>query len=221
MESYQVTLSDKRDHNFHECVPMGMQYEVWRNSSGLLDRQDGPAVIARDPTTSRVTFEGWYSNGVLHRDGGPAVIVNEWEDSFQLEWHQHGRLHREGAPSFIIQETLATGIVNSIERWHQHGNLHRVGGPASISLSPSGIIEREVWAINGYYHRLDGPSELERDGETGVVTEENWMEGEIYQRSNGPAFVRRDKHTGHVIEQVYFRDGQRIPHGNAPSPTLD
>lgn len=70
----------------------GPQEKCFVNDSGLLHREDGPAVIGHEG------YEYWYKNGVLHREDGPAVVHApsgaEW-------WYHRGSLHREDGPAIV------------------------------------------------------------------------------------------------------------------------
>ena len=50
--------------------------------SGLLHREDGPAIIRNDGA------KFWYKNGRLHREDGPAII---WKDGEVQWWLNHDR----------------------------------------------------------------------------------------------------------------------------------
>ena len=41
--------------------------KIWRNPTGLVHREDGPAIEYADGA------KAWYINGTLHREDGPAV----------------------------------------------------------------------------------------------------------------------------------------------------
>jgi hypothetical protein len=61
----------------------------WRNESGELHREDGPAIEGANGTKK------WYLNGKLHRVDGPAI---EWEDG-DKEWWLNGKRHRVDGPA--------------------------------------------------------------------------------------------------------------------------
>lgn len=61
----------------------------WKTPSGLLHREDGPAVILIDGT------QDWWVNGEKHRVDGPAVILPGY---FQA-WYLHNKLHRGNGPA--------------------------------------------------------------------------------------------------------------------------
>ena len=51
--------------------------KFWRNSQGLLHREDGPAVEWHDGNKS------WFINGQYHREDGPA---HTWNNGGQSWW---------------------------------------------------------------------------------------------------------------------------------------
>jgi hypothetical protein len=61
----------------------------WRNSEGLLHREDGPAYEGAN------NIRMWYQNGQLHREDGPAI---EWLDGTR-SWYLNGQRHRTDGPA--------------------------------------------------------------------------------------------------------------------------
>jgi hypothetical protein len=57
---------------YRVTVSHGGKKQRWRNEEGLLDREDGPALI--DPE-----YCAYYKNGQIHRVGGPAIYSTEGE----------------------------------------------------------------------------------------------------------------------------------------------
>ncbi len=94
----------------------------WRNLSGALHREDGPAI---EYTSG---CKKYFLNGELHREDGPAI---EWPDgiiqkSFNLEnengvcysgrsWWKHGKMHRIGGPALIIDNGLSEWWVDGVQ----------------------------------------------------------------------------------------------------------
>jgi hypothetical protein len=77
---------------------------VWRNSEGLLHREDGPAVEYANGTRM------WYLNNQRHREDGPAV---EWVSGTRM-WCRNGQLHRESGP--------AVEWADGRRAWHLNGH---------------------------------------------------------------------------------------------------
>ena len=75
----------------------------WRNSSGRLHREDGPAVERANG------YRAWYINGRLHREGGPAVEYTN-RDKY---WYINGQFHREDGP--------AVEYANGVGVWYIDG----------------------------------------------------------------------------------------------------
>jgi len=65
--------------------------QTFRNTSGLLHREDGPAVIRPSGT------EEWWLDGKRHRVDGPAYTR---PGGLQL-WFLYGKFHREDGPAVI------------------------------------------------------------------------------------------------------------------------
>ena len=83
----------------------------------------------------------------------------------------------------------------------------------------SGNAVIEQWKNEkGQAHRLDGPSEIERDPVTGVIVKECWQQNGRLERVDGPAVVRRNAKTGAVTFIAWYRNGIKIapPKGSAP-----
>lgn len=72
----------------------------WRNDSGQLHREGGPAV--EHPDGSRF----WWRNGKLHREDGPAVEI----PGDRQEWCQNGKLHREDRPAVVFANGPRNGF---------------------------------------------------------------------------------------------------------------
>lgn len=62
-----------------KCV-VDNQVKTWIKS-GVLHREDGPAVMGRD-------FQAWYRHGYLHREDGPAVIKGAGEGVIEEYWFE-------------------------------------------------------------------------------------------------------------------------------------
>ena len=95
-----------------EMVIDSVGTKIWRNESGELHREDGPAV----ETSGGNKF--WYIHDKLHREDGPAV---ERRDG-SCDWYFKGLRHRNGGPALINPD-------GSTE-WHLNGKMHRTDGPA-------------------------------------------------------------------------------------------
>jgi hypothetical protein len=124
---------------------MGATREVWSAAVGTtgtatadypLHREDGPAVIEKDPATGRVVWLSWYENNQDHRIDGPATQ--------------------------IFDET--TGVCVQ-ECHYRRGRLHRTDGPAEIQRDPQGNTTLEEWRRNGVAFRQNGPWLIERDAQ--------------------------------------------------------
>jgi hypothetical protein len=62
----------------------------YRNQSGELHREDGPAIEWNSGT------KVWYLNGLLHREDGPA---REFSNGTKV-WWLNGNCHREDGPAY-------------------------------------------------------------------------------------------------------------------------
>lgn len=124
---------------------------VWRDSDGLLHREDGPAVdnarvfvtsdVLRVSSTFLEDAEEWWRHGELHRVGGPAVVTS----ALKL-WYQDNLIHREDGP--------AAEYANGAYEWYLQGHLHRPYKDGPAKSDKSGFEYRE----HGLLHRLDGPA---------------------------------------------------------------
>jgi len=100
--------------------------QTWR-LNGLLNREDGPAMISSNGT------EQWFIKDKLHREGDePAVIFKNGNKA----WYKNGLLHREDNPAIIMNN-------GEIQEWFFHGKQHRIDGPALINQT------KQEWWIDG------------------------------------------------------------------------
>ncbi len=58
------------------------------------------------------------------------------------------------------------------------GQPHREGGPAHITYEPDGLIDCEIFYINGYVSRTDGPAIISYYRDGSIYFEEFWIDGE-------------------------------------------
>ena len=143
---------------------------TYRNSSGQLHRQHGPAVECADG------YKEWYQNDQLHRTTGPAL---EYGDGARM-WYQNDQIHRTTGPAVEwsngTKEWWLNGRQVSEREFHdvlaelltltvtvdQHGTRfysnsqgmwHRVHGPAVIWADGY-----KSWWLNGRLHRTTGPA---------------------------------------------------------------
>ena len=73
-------------------APDPIREEHWRGN--LLHREDGPAVVVRDPRSGVVVEEKWYCRNEIHRPDGPAVIRRHpvTGDVLRAEYYLEGDL---------------------------------------------------------------------------------------------------------------------------------
>ena len=93
---------------------------TYRNSSGQLHRQHGPAVECADG------YKEWYQNDQLHRIDGPAM---EYADGDKW-WHQYGKRHRTDGPA--IEDA------NGTRRWYQNDQQLSEEEFIMVTKCPSG-----------------------------------------------------------------------------------
>lgn len=83
---------------------------------GKKHREDGPAVIYKDPREFC-----WFYEGQLHRDGGPASVYFQGPTCWHYTWFKHGFIHREDGPAQIIGDYESWWCygqeLTSIEHW--------------------------------------------------------------------------------------------------------
>jgi len=87
---------------------------AWYNESGLLHREDGPAVEYSNG------HKQWWIRGMLHRVDGPAI---EKENCIR-EWWCNDKKHREDGPAVEWED--------GTREWWIDGLRHREDGPAII-----------------------------------------------------------------------------------------
>ena len=84
---YELTEKEKSELLTKKCIE-------YRNSSGNLHREDGPAYIGADGD------QVWRINGVSHREDGPAVIYTNGYQAYYI----NGKRHREDGPALIYED---------------------------------------------------------------------------------------------------------------------
>lgn len=82
--------------------------------------------------------------------------------------------------------------------------------PAYLEYEANGVAVVEVWMINGYMHRQDGPAEILRDPVTGNIIREEWLLNDQTHRIGGPAVIVRDPVSGKATSVEFWRDGCRM-----------
>jgi hypothetical protein len=130
---HQRTTVIGTHHTLVHDSATGNVTEQWKNKFGEDHRDDGPAMIVRNPSTGVIVQEFWCQNGELHRVDGPAYIrrdpINGEEMS--LSWWKHGEVHRTDGPA-ITERDADTGAItlewraNGI-RQHRPQHLNRAG----------------------------------------------------------------------------------------------
>ena len=95
-----TTSSSEKKATIVERYPNGNpRLEEWRNSSGYLDRADGPARIDYR-TDGTISHESWYKNGQQHREGGPADTYYYENGNIKEEtWLENNETHRLDGPA--------------------------------------------------------------------------------------------------------------------------
>jgi hypothetical protein len=201
--------------------------EIWRNHAGQIHREDGPAIVAKDPTSGAIQEFAWYRNGLMHRDGeNPAAM---WEDdegrTRHYEWYSQGELHRYNGPAELMLRMgdhdgpFEVPLVVS-EDWYKNGKAHRIGGPASFYICDIvGAVLYESWYEDGELHRIEGPAHIERkDDLSGELARVEWYRHGKLHRSDGPALSTFNEKTGAVECQEYYLDGAQVDAVGLPKP---
>lgn len=85
--------------------------------NGLIHREDGPAIIAKNGDRF------WYFDNQLHRLGGPAEL--RFIDKYR-GWYNHGKLHNKNGPALVFNK----GTDKEIREWFINNVRHNNKGPA-------------------------------------------------------------------------------------------
>ena len=116
-EDVQVPTQESLEgnHNYID-VPKGGIY--WIDSSGLLSRDDGPAVLYKK---GRSYLEVWCIHGMFHRGGDePAIIQGNGR---QKQYWVHGLRHRDNRPALFVD-----GQYNFGQKHYYHHGIRYVPG---------------------------------------------------------------------------------------------
>ena len=156
MSEYKVSITGYENKVFY-----GYLKEEWRNATGELHRENGPAIIVANPRTGDVHLQEYYWHGWLHRENGPARIERYSEQLIE-EWFITGKEHRDDAPAYLSTDP-ATGRIQA-ERWYTNGEPHKIGAPAMLvhKMDGSGYSTASYY-INGvrYFETLEAMIEEE------------------------------------------------------------
>jgi hypothetical protein len=148
----------------------------WRNESGQLHREDGPATEWTNGDKS------WWLHGKLHRKDGPAIEQAEGHKA----WYKNGQQHRCDGP--------AVELVDGSKEWRLNGERHREDGPAVEWADGT-----KEWYLNGQLHRVNGPAIERADGHKA------WYLNNKLHRENGPAIERSDGHKAWYLNGEFCR----------------
>lgn len=135
---------------------MGAAGENWTKTTGgrrkktAYHRDDGPAILRRDPETGRTTLTGWYRDGRPDRGNGAPYEEVFHANGLRLKatYATDGEFGRLGAPALIGWSATDGRVVE--ERWSYRGQLFRPNGPAIIKRDPAtGEFRETEWFLNG------------------------------------------------------------------------
>lgn len=76
----------------------------------------------------------------------------------------------------------------------------------------------KYWYYDGDYHRIDGPSEIERDEVSGG-RDEYWSIRGKWHREDGPAIIEYDK-DGNVIDEEWYLQDRELSKENFTSVSM-
>lgn len=77
----------------------------WYNTSGFLDRENGPACEYTDG------YKAWYKNGKLHREND--LPAQKWPSGAK-RWWINGLAHRVNGPAYLYSDGKETYYLNGI-----------------------------------------------------------------------------------------------------------
>lgn len=185
-------------------------------ASGLLHREDGPALTDEDNQFS-YGFEMWFENGRLHRLDGPAVHLPSSATKREINmWFSRGQLHRVGAPA------ITDGEVN--EQWRLNGGLHRDGTDPAVTegfvSSGKRFVLKEVWAKNGKIERGELPAVVEyttnndSEGNPVVNCERFYQDGQLHNVDGGAIVYFCDNWGNPKKTQYRYLEGRYIKSKN-------
>jgi hypothetical protein len=126
----QETLRQAQLWLVRQQQPTAVKLSDWlRSNGGVLDRADGPALVATNATG---THEEWCSRGLRDRADGPAVIATGADGSRYEAWYSKDLLDHADGPAIIV--TRADGTCR--ESWYSKGTLVKEETNARISAIP-------------------------------------------------------------------------------------
>ena len=114
-------------------------FREYRKANGLLDREDGPAVVYAN------AGEEWWQNGKVHREAGAAVTLGNG-----------ARLMLSGSSPYLTNSAISKLKLPGTKIWVNEGWIHRLDGPAIVDT----MGKTQEWWVNGRPHRDDGPAAI-------------------------------------------------------------
>lgn len=155
---------------------------------------------------------GVLSPGYYNLGEGFAIDFNTKANAWS--WTFCGLPHRLDGPARVCRYEHSTK-----QSWYESGRLHRAGAPAVV-VTKDGSRCSEDWAMQGMFHRTDGPARIKYNGQ-----KEWWHLGHLH-REGAPAVItpsgRRewwthgllDRHDAPAVEcgngsREWWVDGQR------------
>ena len=94
------------------------------------------------------------------------------------------------------------------EMWRLNGNFHREDGPAKKIYYKNGMLKSEYWLINNNFHKEDGPAMIEYS-ENGMKTSEYWYKNDLFHREDGPAIICYNNN-GEIEREEYYLNNKEI-----------
>ena len=102
-----VTLDDGTVIKPDKNTKITNEYIVFKNDTGVLHREDGPAFIWSDG------YKAWCINGDFHREDGPSII---WSDG-NKSWHINDKYYgdTEEPPEEYLQALVDQGYITHVD----------------------------------------------------------------------------------------------------------
>lgn len=142
---------------------------------------DGVALLEMHPGGGK-RKEAYYVHGALHHEKHPAL--NTYDSAGNLTFsarYRNGALHHEKFPAVQRFEIAPNGERVPVEMgYYVGGLLHKAKGPAERTRFSNGKLRGEKHALNGKFHRENGPAIWEKGPDGTLIREEYWKDGKQY-----------------------------------------
>lgn len=194
--------------------------EQWTLNGMLHQDNDLPAWIVYD-LDGRASIERYYEFGLLHRSYGPAIVqYYDKSDKIYTEgwWNCGKNVRLTGSGKISKKPTNIT--YNNLYKpcsciWlNADGEIHNDNGPAHIIYDRAGLIEQEMYYLNGVPKRDNLSKPVVNIYKNGILRVQQW--GHDSDCIDMPTFVTYDEE-GRLKLMVWYDEHAQFHRDKLPA----